>query len=82
MNGPKWESVYIEKVACCGRIVQAGYELPGEKKKLGPDYSNTTFERHYEGWNIGDRWMCQDCPAHRLGMTVFPPACCRPEATE
>lgn len=81
MSGPKWESIYIEKVACCGRVVQAGFELPGEKKKRGPDYGNTTFERHYQPGNMGCRWMCPDCPANRSNVTIFPASCDRPEAS-
>ena len=81
MSGPKWESVFIEKVTCCGRVVQAGFELPGERKKRGPDYGNTTFERHYEaGDHTKGRWMCPDCPASRRDVTIFPSTCDRPEA--
>lgn len=77
----KWESVYIEKVACCGRTVQAGFEFTGEKKKRGPDYGNTVFERHYQGGDhTNGRWMCPDCPARRQGVTIFPEKCERPEA--
>ena len=74
----KWESCYVERVTCCGRIVQSGLEFPGEKKKFGPSYGNTTFERRYEPMKTGGRWICPDCPSKR---GVFPASCDRQEAT-
>lgn len=85
MNGPKWESVYLEKVACCGRVVRAGFEMEGEEKEPGPIYGNTTFERHFEGGDhTKGRWLCENCPSKRVmaSMTIFPATCDRPEATE
>ena len=83
MNGPKWESVYVEKVTCCGRVISAGFEMAGEKKKKGPECGNTTFERHFQkGDHTKGRWMCSDCPRAKTGrMTVFPSTCNRPEAS-
>ena len=78
----KWESVYVEKVTCCGRVISAGFELPGEKKKKGPEYGNTTFERHFQpGDHTKGRWMCSSCPRIKVGkITVFPSECERGEA--
>jgi len=82
MNLPKWESVYFEKVACCGRVVRAGFEMEGEEKEPGPIYGNTTFERHFEaGDHTSGRFLCTNCPSNRNGETVFPATCDRPEAT-
>ena len=83
MSPLKWESVYVEKVACCGRVVSAGFEMKGEKKEKGPKCGNTVFERHFQGGDhTNGRWMCPNCPREKIGkMTVFPATCERQEAT-
>lgn len=84
MNRPenKWESVYIERVICCQRVVAIEFELPGDRKVRGPKYGNTSAERYFSpGDHTKGRYICSDCPRTMAGKTtVFPENCVRPEA--
>lgn len=81
-TGDKWESVYIERVICCQRVVTMALELPGRRKVRGPECGNTSAERYFKaGDHTEGRFMCEDCPRTKVGKTVvFPESCGRPEA--
>lgn len=76
------ESVYVEKVICCQRVIAAFFEMKGDIKEQGPKCGNTSAERRFDpGFRPGGRWMCLDCKTKKIGsIDVFPETCSRPEA--